>query len=361
MLDDKDFRDDLMQGGDESQAEQSGTVTDPALIPGYRAEDKPTTTDLSGDQSFDLESILADIRNITEGSVKTPVRISSITDEPPVAELDDKQIMREMLSMMRELTKEVKQLRSHIEARPYDAALYPSERPPGIAAGEEDGSAPETVSDAQSEQKKPVKKNKVLSIASSVLFYAVIVVMVLGAFLMRSADKGKPFMIADFSAATILTSSMEDVYPKGSLIITKRVDAKKLQIGDDITFMMGENSSVTHRIIEITENYQETGERAFKTQGTMNSKADKEMVAAANVVGKVVFHSKLLGDFANFVKANWPMLIFALIVIIGLISFLKWNAKRTYDDENNRSEGTPHPQKGFYMKRRLHKSEEEVE
>lgn len=181
--------------------------------------------------------------------------------------------------------------------------------------------------------KKKSKKDKVLSVISNVLFYVIIVGIVLGAFLMRSTSKGKPFMLAGYSAANVLTSSMEDVYPKGSLIITKTVDPNELQIGDDITFMVNENSSITHRIIGIMENYQDTGQRAFQTKGTMNTTPDKEPVAATNVVGKVVFHSKAIGDIANFIKANWPILIFVLLVIIGLISFLKWNSKRSDDDE----------------------------
>lgn len=160
---------------------------------------------------------------------------------------------------------------------------------------------------------------------------------------MRSTSKGEPFMIAGISAANVLTSSMEDVYPRGSLIITKQIDAKELKIGDDITFMVSEDSSITHRIIGITENYQGTGQRAFETKGTKNPNPDKEMVAAANVVGKVIFHSKVLGDFANFVKANWPILIFALIVLIGLISFLKWNAKKSDGDSENEEESKEKP------------------
>lgn len=321
MLDDKDFREDLTHGDTQTQAEQGETALDPALIPGYSAEEKPTTTDLPSGQSIEMDPGLADTGKEPEGSAPAPEGAPSTThgEEP-----DEKQLMQNVLTAVRELTEEVNRLRLRIEENSYDPAHYPSERTPGLAAVSEDGGESET---------KPEKKNKVLSVISSVLFYVVIVAMVLGAFLMRSTSKGQPFMIAGFSAANVLTSSMEDVYPRGSLIITRQVDAKDLQIGDDITFMVSEDSSITHRIIGITENYQGTGERAFRTQGTKNPDPDKEMVAAANVVGKVIFHSKALGDFANFVKENWPILIFVLIVIIALISFLKWNAKKSDEDD----------------------------
>lgn len=269
---------------------------------------------------------------------------------------DDKQVMREMTAAMRELTDELRQFRAQMEEHPHDIASYPRGRPEiseklaqlsdGLDTDPADSSSetyfsgfvmdgyggpdpegkpnirgePEEIEEKPKEKKKG---NKAVSIISNILFYTVIVAIVLGAFLLRSTSKGRPFMLAGYSMANVLTSSMEDVYPKGSLIITKSVDASELKVGDDITFMVNENTSFTHRIIGITENYQGTGERAFETKGTTNKNPDKDMVAAANVVGKVVFHSKALGSIANFMKANWIFVIFVLVVIMALIFVLK--------------------------------------
>lgn len=126
----------------------------------------------------------------------------------------------------------------------------------------------------------------------------------------------------------VLTGSMQDVYPQGSLIITKAVDPDQLEIGDDITFMTSETSSITHRIIDITENYMETGKRGFKTKGIMNTYADDGIAAADNVVGKVIFCSLPLGTIANFITANWPLLMFYLLVLVALTKFLQWNAQK---------------------------------
>ncbi len=266
---------------------------------------------------------------------------------------DENRATREMIAAMRELTQELRQFRTQmghpVDAdHPQDIPTIP-EKP--VPLGETSASTTEIrffdlVSEdysASEEQKvkssteavaEKKKTNKALNVISNVLFYVVIIAMVLGAFLLRSTSKGQPFMIGGISAANILTSSMEDVYPLGTLIITKQMDAKELKIGDDITFMVSEETSITHRIIGITENYHGTGQRAFETKGTNNPNPDKEMVAASNVVGKVIFSSKVLGDIANFVKTNWPILIFVLIVVIGLISFLKWNAKNNYGEED---------------------------
>lgn len=219
--------------------------------------------------------------------------------------------MELMAEQMRELKEEVQQLRAQLERSPQNG----SEEVPAVR-----------------ETPEQTRKSKVLNIISNVLFYLVIVGIIVGALLIKSSSGGRPTMIAGFSAFRVLTSSMEDVYPKGSLIITKSVEPSELAIGDDITFMVSETSSVTHRIIGITQNYLGTGKPGFETQGVMNEKPDKDMVASANVVGRVIFCSKALGDLANFMKNNWPLLIFAVVVFIALIAFLKWNARRE-DDE----------------------------
>lgn len=278
---------------------------------------------------------------------------------------DDNQAMREMTAAMRELTAELRQFRAQM-GHPVDA-----DHPQGIPVIPEkldhlgetpvgttdiyfsgfvlDGHRPseepkaETVTKDVAEKKKT---NKALNIISNVLFYVVIVAMVLGAFLFRSTSKGQPFMLGGISVAHVLTSSMEDVYPRGSLIITRAVDPSELKIGDDITFMVSEDTSITHRIIKVSKD-PVSGDYMFTTKGTNNQKADEDPVSQTNVVGKVIFASKALGDIANFVKTNWPILIFVLIVIIGLISFLKWNAKNDYgeEDEEEKKEEKPKAKK----------------
>lgn len=188
---------------------------------------------------------------------------------------------------------------------------------------------------------KPKEKSSGKSFLGNLLFYVAIIALVGGAFLAKSGSGGQPTVIAGFSAFTVLSSSMEDTYPKGSLIVTHQVDADELEIGDDITYMVSATSSITHRIIGITENYLSTGARAFETQGTMNEKADKDPVAAANVVGKVIFCSVALGRAATFVSANWPILLFFVVVICALIAFLKWNMSRDDGEEKEENEEKP--------------------
>jgi len=156
-----------------------------------------------------------------------------------------------------------------------------------------------------------------------ILYYLALVAFVVGVFLFRGAGGGAPVRVMGFSAMRVLTGSMGEVLPQGSLIITQAVDAEDLQVGDDITYMASEETTVTHRIVGITEDYMETGERAFTTQGTENASPDGAPVPAQNVVGKVIFHSLLLGKVFGFLRAQWPWVLALAALGAGLIAALR--------------------------------------
>ena len=184
------------------------------------------------------------------------------------------------------------------------------------------------------------------------LFYVLILGMVFGAFLIRSNSNGRPIVIAGYSAFTVLTSSMESEIPKGSLVFTKAVDPETLQIGDDITYMSGPTSTITHRIIGITEKYLDTNERAFETKGVMNAEADKKLVPAANVVGKVIYHSEILGQMATFAGQNWPLLVFFVVVIVIFFIVLKWILRDDDEGENSTKKETAKSRRRYTSRRR---------
>ncbi|MFR3483522.1 MAG: signal peptidase I, partial [Clostridia bacterium] len=152
------------------------------------------------------------------------------------------------------------------------------------------------------------KKGRAGKIIGECVFYGLLLLLILSAVFVRTTSDGSPRSLAGYSGMIVLTESMQSEIPKGSLVITKTVDPQSLQIGDDITYMANQTTSVTHRIVGITENYENTGQRAFQTQGIMNREPDKQMVPAVNVVGKVVFHSEVLGTVASFIGQYWPFL-----------------------------------------------------
>ncbi len=204
--------------------------------------------------------------------------------------------------------------------------VVPQVQPTTIASPAEPPAAPAeppaTPADEASDSPQPAAPKK-KSPLGDIIFYALLIALVVGAFFISGGAGGGPKMIAGYSAFTVTTGSMHDVLPQGSLIVTQHVEPETLQVGDDITYMISETSSITHRIIDIEPNHPETGGLAFKTQGTMNDDPDKNLVPAVNVVGKVIFCSYPLGVAVGFVQDNWPLLIFLAVVAAVLFSVLR--------------------------------------
>lgn len=186
------------------------------------------------------------------------------------------------------------------------------------------------VRDSDPEQEKKPQSKKTL--IGNIVFYGVLVIMVAAVFFtqMASGDGVKTFM--GHSAFIEQTGSMESVYPKGSLILTRSVDAGTLEVGDDITYLANPTTTVTHRIIAIYENYESSGERGFKTQGVTNASPDEKVVPAVNIVGKVIFCSVFLGSAVAFASKNWPILLFAALILIALTMVLKFIFKSAPDE-----------------------------
>ena len=174
-------------------------------------------------------------------------------------------------------------------------------------------------------EQTPADKSKsgVVSVVGEIVFYLLLVVAVLAIYLFGSSQSGKPKLLFGYSAMTILTGSMQTEIPKGSLIITKQVDSNTIKLADDITFMVDDHTSVTHRVIGIYENYEETGERGFQTQGVSNLNPDLDITYASNVVGKVIYHNETLGIIISFIK-HYPLYIGLIMTFsIGLAISLR--------------------------------------
>lgn len=101
---------------------------------------------------------------------------------------------------------------------------------------------------------------------------------------------------------TVLSGSMEPVYHVGSLIYVKDVDPFTLEIGDDITFMLDEDTVATHRIVGIVPDEEDPDTIRFRTKGVANEQEDGGLVHYRNVVGQPVFTIPYLGYLASYIQ-----------------------------------------------------------
>lgn len=163
------------------------------------------------------------------------------------------------------------------------------------------------------------KKKKIFSILSEVVFYLTIVIMLFTAFV-YGANAGKAKNFLGFSYANVLTTSMQSEIPKGSFVLTRKVEASSLMVGDDITYITESGVTYTHRIVQIHEKYEGSKMRGFITQGIENPMPDKEVVFDGNVIGKVILTVPNLGSFLNYLKNNIFLVagIFAIMMLLSV-------------------------------------------
>ena len=100
----------------------------------------------------------------------------------------------------------------------------------------------------------------------------------------------------------VLSGSMEPTYHVGSLIYVKSVDYKELQVGDPITYMIAQDTVVTHRIIEVLVDEEDPNTLRYFTQGDANDVPDGSSVHYKNIIGKPVFSIPYLGYVSDYIQ-----------------------------------------------------------
>ena len=160
----------------------------------------------------------------------------------------------------------------------------------------------------------------------SILFYALIVIVILVVYLLDD-QSGQTRVVFGHAAFTVLTGSMQPEIPQGSLVIVRTVDPNTINLGDDITFLRRNHRVVTHRVVEIIENYDESDMRGFRTKGTANPEPDIDVVYAGNVIGKVSWHSSELGLFLTWIRARVWFVVAFLAAFIALLAILRYLAR----------------------------------
>ncbi len=118
---------------------------------------------------------------------------------------------------------------------------------------------------------------------------------------------------------TILSPSMKDVYPTGSLIYVKKADPSTLEQGDIITFRISDDMTATHRIIELVPDENNSSVIRFRTKGDNNESPDGALVEYADVLGKPVFCIRGLGFLAQYIQSPTGSIVAIAIGIASII------------------------------------------
>ena len=127
-----------------------------------------------------------------------------------------------------------------------------------------------------------------------------------------------------YNAYVVLTGSMLPDIQVYDVVVTKKIDASDLKVGDVITFASADtrflNTTITHRIIK--KNYDaETKSYAFQTKGDNNNVADSALVPQNNIYGKVILKVPKLGYLQEFLASDGGWIIVILIPCLAVISY----------------------------------------
>ena len=142
------------------------------------------------------------------------------------------------------------------------------------------------------------------------VFNSIIIVIVIGlaaVFLLPRAFGYQPYMV--------VSASMQQTFPVGSLIFVRDITPEEVQVGDPVTFRSG-TLSITHRVIAI-----DRANRTFTTKGDNNNAS--EQISFDSVKGKALdFCIPQLGYFAAwFITSSGRLTTILVLLSMAVLSF----------------------------------------
>lgn len=145
---------------------------------------------------------------------------------------------------------------------------------------------------------------KTISIFENIVI--ALVALLLVAFIMLKAT--------GFQFFVVMSGSMEPILPVGSVVLVQPTPYDDIQVGDDISFVVGEERiTVTHRVIEKDEN-----SNTLTTKGVANNVSDDPIPASA-VIGKVIFDIPFIGRLLYFLSSLQGKIVAGIVVVAWVI------------------------------------------
>lgn len=161
---------------------------------------------------------------------------------------------------------------------------------------------------------------RVFTAFSALLFAFGLVVFVC----VLNASAGKVPSVFGFSLLQVQTGSMVPEYEIGTVVVTKKVDARELKVGDVISFYSLDKDISgkvnTHRIVKI-EHGGDDNAPYFTTKGDHNNEVDKTKVWPSQIVGKVVYDLGTVSGSVIGVFRNPNVILFVIVIPLIFITF----------------------------------------
>ena len=138
-------------------------------------------------------------------------------------------------------------------------------------------------------------------------------------------------IIGGYKPVVVLTGSMEPSYPVGSVIYYKSSPYSEIQVGDTITYSVGDDSKsvVTHRVFAIDD-----ATKSFVTKGDANASPDINPIPYKNVKGEVIeYHLPYAGHFVQYVQ-NFFVIGAVFLILLAKLLFDNIAEKESKETES---------------------------
>lgn len=187
---------------------------------------------------------------------------------------------------------------------------------------------------------------KVLSILHKVVTVVLLILpLVLIGYVMTFHLSGEVPSLFGYSTSIVVTPSMSDVLPVGSVILNKNYhEGEPLEVGQIITYLGEEGSFegklVTHKIESIT--VAEDGSTVIFTKGTQNTALDPA-ITPANVKSVLVRRLFNFGKAYQWIRNPAGFFLVLVVPILLIVAYEIWSFQRTLRKEKE-SEANEEPE-----------------
>ena len=157
---------------------------------------------------------------------------------------------------------------------------------------------------------------KIVSIFLTLLIFGMLSVVLVQRF------SNNRFNLGGYGIYTVATGSMVPEYKVKDLILTKKIDAKEIQVGDDVIYLGNKESvsgkMVTHRVI--SKSFHD-GKYYFYTKGIANSLTDPE-IDETQILGVVKTKLHLLSFCSHIINNSYGFMV-VIFVPFAIFAFVE--------------------------------------
>ena len=179
-----------------------------------------------------------------------------------------------------------------------------------------------------------MRLGKIINFFITIVFI-VAIILIFSLTLQKIIFKDDVPSIFGYKILQVMSGSMSGEFETEDTIIIKQIkNESEIKIGDIITFKVDENTLVTHRVVEIVKNENDT---EYVTKGDANNSVDTQKVKFKDIEGKYLFKTIILGKIIKIIQS--PIGInFVLILPVLIIAIIVINDKDKENRKNMRKE-----------------------